>query len=79
MIQTLFRRAHQSRLCITIMCCAVHRCSVPEGVLLGMGNPLLDLIADVPQEFLKKYLLGSCSILFVLAFALSSLLCFGFL
>lgn len=27
---------------------------VPEGVLLGMGNPLLDISADVPQEVLDK-------------------------
>jgi len=26
-----------------------------EGVLLGMGNPLLDISAEVPQEFLDKY------------------------
>ena len=26
-----------------------------EGVLLGMGNPLLDISAVVPQEFLDKY------------------------
>lgn len=28
--------------------------TVPEGVLLGMGNPLLDISADVPQEVLDK-------------------------
>lgn len=28
--------------------------AVPEGVLLGMGNPLLDISADVPQEVLDK-------------------------
>lgn len=26
-----------------------------EGVLLGMGNPLLDISADVPDEFFTKY------------------------
>uniref|UniRef100_A0A803R9G5 Adenosine kinase n=1 Tax=Cannabis sativa TaxID=3483 RepID=A0A803R9G5_CANSA len=26
-----------------------------EGILLGMGNPLLDISAVVPEEFLKKY------------------------
>ena len=26
-----------------------------EGVLLGMGNPLLDISAEVPLEFLAKY------------------------
>lgn len=28
---------------------------LPEGVILGMGNPLLDLSAHVPAEFLGKY------------------------
>ena len=31
------------------------RREVGEGVLLGFGNPLLDLVADVPQEFFDKY------------------------
>lgn len=31
---------------------------VPEGVLLGMGNPLLDISADVPQEVLDKCVLA---------------------
>ena len=26
-----------------------------EGSLLGMGNPLLDIISDVDQAFLDKY------------------------
>jgi len=26
-----------------------------EGVILGIGNPLLDISADVPQQFLDKY------------------------
>jgi len=26
-----------------------------EGVLLGMGNPLLDISAVVDEDFLKKY------------------------
>lgn len=26
-----------------------------EGALLGMGNPLLDIISDVDQAFLDKY------------------------
>jgi len=26
-----------------------------EGILLGMGNPLLDISSDVPEETLKKY------------------------
>ena len=26
-----------------------------EGILLGMGNPLLDISAQVPMEFLEKY------------------------
>lgn len=29
--------------------------TVPEGILLGMGNPLLDISAVVPEEFLAKY------------------------
>jgi len=29
---------------------------VSEGVLLGMGNPLLDISAVVDQDFLNKYL-----------------------
>lgn len=28
---------------------------VREGILLGFGNPLLDLVADVPESFFKKY------------------------
>lgn len=28
---------------------------VPDGILFGMGNPLLDLSADVPGSFLEKY------------------------
>lgn len=28
--------------------------AVPEGVLLGMGNPLLDISAEVPQEVLDR-------------------------
>ena len=27
----------------------------PPGTVLGMGNPLLDISAVVPQEFLDKY------------------------
>jgi adenosine kinase len=27
-----------------------------EGVLLGMGNPLLDISAVVEQDFLDKYI-----------------------
>lgn len=30
-----------------------------EGALLGMGNPLLDIINDVDQAFLDKYQVGS--------------------
>lgn len=30
-----------------------------EGLLLGMGNPLLDISASVDREFLKKYDLNS--------------------
>lgn len=30
-------------------------CDVPEGVLYGMGNPLLDISADVPKDYLEKY------------------------
>lgn len=29
--------------------------SVSEGVLFGMGNPLLDISADVPASYLEKY------------------------
>mmetsp|Transcript_24755 Transcript_24755/g.53404 ORF Transcript_24755/g.53404 Transcript_24755/m.53404 type:complete len:358 (-) Transcript_24755:574-1647(-) len=29
--------------------------ALPQGVLLGMGNPLLDIIAHVPEELMKKY------------------------
>jgi len=29
-----------------------------EGALLGMGNPLLDIINDVDQAFLDKYQVG---------------------
>lgn len=28
---------------------------VPEGILYGMGNPLLDISAEVPAEYLVKY------------------------
>ena len=28
---------------------------IPEGVLYGMGNPLLDISADVPTSYLEKY------------------------
>ncbi len=28
---------------------------VPEGVLFGMGNPLLDISAEVPVDYLQKY------------------------
>lgn len=28
---------------------------VPEGILYGMGNPLLDISAEVPFEYLQKY------------------------
>ncbi|XP_072051280.1 uncharacterized protein [Amphiura filiformis] len=31
------------------------KCNVPEGVLLGIGNPLLDISATVDEAFLKKY------------------------
>ncbi|XP_003379225.1 adenosine kinase 2 [Trichinella spiralis] len=30
-------------------------CKLKTGVLVGIGNPLLDLEADVPPEFLKKW------------------------
>ena len=33
----------------------VDTASIPRGVLYGMGNPLLDISADVPAEYLKKY------------------------
>lgn len=29
--------------------------AVPEGVLFGMGNPLLDISAEVPRDYLEKY------------------------
>lgn len=29
--------------------------SISEGALFGMGNPLLDISADVPEDYLKKY------------------------
>lgn len=29
--------------------------SPPEGILFGMGNPLLDISADVPADYLEKY------------------------
>ncbi|CAG7724482.1 unnamed protein product [Allacma fusca] len=29
--------------------------AVPEGTLFGMGNPLLDIVADVDLDFLEKY------------------------
>jgi adenosine kinase len=29
--------------------------AVPEGTLFGMGNPLLDIVADADAEFLEKY------------------------
>ena len=32
-----------------------HSMSSLDGVLLGIGNPLLDISADVPQSFLDKY------------------------
>ena len=28
---------------------------IPEGVIYGMGNPLLDISADVPTEYLEKH------------------------
>ena len=28
---------------------------ISSGVLLGIGNPLLDIVAHVPLEFLQKY------------------------
>ena len=28
---------------------------LPEGILFGMGNPLLDISAEVPEEYLEKY------------------------
>jgi len=28
--------------------------SLPEGILLGMGNPLLDISAEVPDELLNR-------------------------
>ena len=28
---------------------------ISEGILYGMGNPLLDLSADVPASMLEKY------------------------
>lgn len=31
------------------------RVAVPEGVLLGMGNPLLDISVNADKEFLEKY------------------------
>ena len=34
-----------------------------EGALLGMGNPLLDIISDVDQAFLDKYQVFCCSIM----------------
>lgn len=29
--------------------------AIPEGILFGMGNPLLDISADVPASYLEKY------------------------
>ena len=31
------------------------RVSAPEGVLLGMGNPLLDISVNAEKDFLDKY------------------------
>ena len=43
--------------------------AVPEGVLLGMGNPLLDISADVPQAVLDKYVSkGTYVCLYVVVF-----------
>ena len=28
---------------------------IAEGIIYGMGNPLLDISADVPTEYLEKY------------------------
>ena len=33
--------------------------AVLEGVLFGMGNPLLDISTDVPEDYLEKYDLKS--------------------
>ena len=42
---------------------------MPEGVLLGMGNPLLDISADVPQAVLDKYVSkGTYVCLYVVVF-----------
>ena len=30
--------------------------SIKEGVILGIGNPLLDISANVEHDVLKKYL-----------------------
>jgi hypothetical protein len=29
--------------------------AVPEGILLGMGNPLLDITATVSEDYVAKY------------------------
>jgi adenosine kinase len=36
-----------------INCLITH--SISEGILLGMGNPLLDISAVVKSDFLAKY------------------------
>ena len=33
----------------------VEDAAVPEGALFGMGNPLLDISAEVPRDYLEKY------------------------
>lgn len=30
-------------------------CDIPEGILFGMGNPLLDISSDVSSDYLAKY------------------------
>jgi hypothetical protein len=35
--------------------CLIFPHSIKEGVLLGMGNPLLDISAVVKNDFLAKY------------------------
>lgn len=34
---------------------------IPPGYILGMGNPLLDMTAEVTEDFLQKYDLKTCN------------------
>jgi len=52
----------QLRLSSTLTMCCILKCfgkSKPEGMLLGMGNPLLDISATVKPELLAKHNLKS--------------------